>query len=244
MHRILVDGISSAAGDLVTIGGDEAHHALRVKRIREGERVELLDGRGGVASGAVAATTKRELSVRIEEVRRVPAISPRVEVWSAVPKGPRLDDMIDQLAQVGVALWRPLDTERGVVEPREAKLERIGRIAAEASKQCGRAWVMEIGGRASVAEALRAAPGVAIVMADASGSPWRPGHSAAGVVRVLIGPEGGWTESELRAAGDAGALVARFGPHVMRIETATVVAAGAVLAQAGEATARGDAGIH
>lgn len=230
MHRVLVAAIPEAVGDVATIDGDEAHHALRVKRVREGERVELLDGRGGIATGEAVKVGKREFGVRIVAIRREEPIRPRVEVWSAVPKGPRLDEMIDQLAQVGVAMWRPLETSRGVVEPRDAKLERIARIAAEASKQCGRAWMLEIGARATMAEALRPSPGAAVVMADASGSGWNAASASSLHTRLLIGPEGGWTDEEVRAGRDAGAAVARFGPHVMRIETAAVAASAAILA--------------
>jgi 16S rRNA (uracil1498-N3)-methyltransferase len=244
MHRVLVEAIPNAVGESALIAGDEAHHALRVKRIREGERVELLDGRGGVATGEVSALGKRDLSVRIMGVRRDEPTRPRVEVWSAVPKGSHLDEMIDQLAQVGVATWRPLETERGVVEPREAKLERVGRIAAEASKQCGRAWMMEIGGRATMAEALRGSPGVAVVMADGSGVSWASSAAESESVRVLVGPEGGWADEELQAARAAKVSIARFGPHVMRIETAAVVASGAILSHAAGAAAAGRGGIH
>jgi 16S rRNA (uracil1498-N3)-methyltransferase len=136
--------------------------------------------------------------------------------------------MIDGLSEAGAAQWRALETERGVAEAGAHKLERVERHALEASKQCGRAWVMETGPGATLAEALRGGAGVRGVVADASGGAYAA--RGAGTVRVLIGPEGGWTERELAAARDAGAEVARFGPHTMRIETAAVVAAAVVIA--------------
>ncbi len=228
MHRVIVEQIVWTTGEVAVITGDEAHHALRVKRTRAGENVQLMDGRGGIAEGTVTDGPKdRTLHIHLTAVRREDPARPRIEVWSAVPKGGRVDEMIDQLAQIGAAQWRPLDTTRSIVDPREAKMERLTRIAAEASKQCGRAWMMEIGGKATMAEALRTATGTRVVLADASGTPWS-GTTAAENVRLLIGPEGGWTPEELAAARVAGTTIARFGPHVMRIETAAVAACAVV----------------
>ena len=77
--------------------------------------------------------------VKVESVRRVERARPRVEVWTAVAKGGRVDEMVDQLAQVGAAEWRGLETARGVAGAKEQKIERLERIAREASKQSGRA---------------------------------------------------------------------------------------------------------
>ena len=94
MHRVMVEtGLEGAlVGSPVEIGGEEARHALRVKRVRAGERVELMDGRGTVASGVVESAVeggkKKDgmLIVRVESVRHVERIVPRVEVWTAVAK--------------------------------------------------------------------------------------------------------------------------------------------------------------
>ena len=242
MHRVLVEtGLERAlVGSPVEIGGEEARHALRVKRVRVREHVELIDGRGTVASGVVESAAeggkKKDgmLIVLVESVRKVGPTVPRVEVWTAVAKGGRADEMVDQLAQAGAAQWRALETARGVAGAREHKIERLERIAAEASKQCGRAWTMEIGGgggSATMEEAVKGGSGVRVVVCDASGEPWRVATmNNVQVVRLLVGPEGGWTEQEIAAAHAAGAVTAKFGTHVMRIETAAVVACGVVMA--------------
>jgi len=135
--------------------------------------------------------------------------------------------MIDGLSQVGAASWSMLESERSVTEPREGKMERLERTAMEASKQCGRAWRLEIGGVMKFAEAVRME---GVVVADVSGSAYE--RSGADVVRLLVGPEGGWAPEELQLARARGAAVCRFGPHVMRIETAAVVAAGIIMSAA------------
>lgn len=224
-HRIHIEqGIVAGA---VEVTGEEAHHAARVKRVEVGDRVELLDGKGSVGAARVVTIDKPgglwRVVVAVESVAKVEPPRPRVEVFSAAPKGSHLSEMIDGLSQVGAAKWSLLETERGVSEPGASKLDRLMRVATEASKQSGRAWHMEIGGGVSLENALRS-PGV--VIADVSGE-W---YSARGEsVRLLIGPEGGWTDGELERARGAGARVCRFGVNTMRIEVAAVVAAGVVM---------------
>ncbi len=220
----------------MVIAGEEAQHAARVKRCEINDLVGLLDGRGRTASGRIAAVRKDsrtkqwELDVLIDRLDEHPRARPRVEVWSAVPKGGRLDDMIDQLSQAGACGWAPLDTTRSVAEPTGHKLTRLHRIIVESAKQCGRPWLLEVGDGGSIADAMRA--GV-VIFADASGTSFEP--SAPGpapeLVRVLVGPEGGWTDEERSQARASGAILASFGPHAMRIETAAVVAAAIVLDQ-------------
>lgn len=228
LHRIYLEDQPLATGAMI-VGGDEAHHAARVKRVEVGEGVELLDGRGGVGRGAVAEIGKGdrgrwEVRVEVTEVRQTPPLSPRLEVLTAAPKGGRLEELIDGLSQVGAASWALLETQRGQVDPRPGKLERLGRTAAEASKQCGRAWHLQIGMGMNLGRVLDAGN---VVVADSSGEPYTQGGKE--TIRLLVGPEGGWTREELETARGAGARVARFGAYAMRIETAAVAAAAIVL---------------
>jgi 16S rRNA (uracil1498-N3)-methyltransferase len=227
-HRFFLAGGPPLEPGPRVIGGDEARHAARVKRVAPGEAVEILDGQGGIAAGSVVAVEKRggEWAVRVEvsAVRRVEPVSPSVVVLAPAPKGDRLAQMIEGLSQVGAAGWRPLVTERAEHEAGAGKLERACRIAEESSKQCGRAWTLRVEPPIDFAAALRLP---SLVLADAGGGPVPGG---APEVNLLIGPEGGWSDAERKAAQAAGALVAAFGPHVMRIETAAVVAAAGLIA--------------
>lgn len=232
MHRMFEEGLVAHVGDVVVIGGDEAQHAARVKRVEVGERVQVLNGAGLIADGEVAEIRKGrggwEVVVRVLSTRVVEMRKPQVEVWTGVPKGDRLEEMVDQLAQIGVAAWGPVHAARSVVEPREGKMTRVARRAVEASKQCGRAWSMRVDEGGELKAALLAETAGVTVMADASGAAYV--RTGAARIRVLVGPEGGWTEDEVRRAREAGAVVARFGEHVMRVETAAPVAAAVVLA--------------
>ena len=236
LHRLSIDRTPPGAGAALTLTGDEAWHAVAVKRVQAGDAVELLDGRGSVARATVTASDKRKggasVMLRVEAVRIELPTVPRVEVWSAVPKADRAAQMVDQLAQAGAAAWRPLIAARSVTEA-DHKAERLHRIAVEASKQCGRAWHMTIDTPRTIDDAVAWGQNnakAALLVADAEGvAPSNTPHVDYFV--VLVGPEGGFTEDELRKLRDAGAIALRLGPHVLRTETAAVAAAVALLSR-------------
>lgn len=219
-------------GSLLTVDPDESHHLARVRRAQVGDAVCAHDGRGRIAKATIERIDKGKgrwaVTLRVSEVVEQPPTSPRVEVWAAAPKGDRLPAMIEGLAQVGAALWRPLLCRRAVVEPRETKIDRLRRIAEEATKQCGRAWTLEIGEPAPLGRVFE--DGVPVLLADAEGEP--PTIVRDPAVRVLVGPEGGFAPEELAEIRFRGARSTRFGPHILRIETAAVVAAAGLLMHA------------
>lgn len=227
-HTIAIQSPQPAPGDSVLIQGDEAKHAVRVKRVRTGDRVRLLLGDGCVALTEVQEAG-RQLQLTVLDAWTEQAPTPRIEVCSATPKGPRLEKMIDMLAQVGADHWQPMHTKYGVVDPRDTKLERAQRVAHESCKQCLRAHAMTIGESIDLNDALDAPEDVSLVIADASGRPYtQPGSSDESrprCIRLLVGPEGGFTDEEVAMAAQAGAQIVNLGPHVLRIETACVLIA-------------------
>jgi len=231
-HAVYLPDARPEHGELV-VEGEEGRHAVRVKRLREGDGVEVLTGAGVRLTTRVLEATRR-LRLSVLGSQEVRPEEPAVEICSPPPKGPRLGDMIDQLSQVGATSWRPLKAAFAAERLTPARRERLERVAIEAMKQCRRAWLLEIGPELAVAEALVIGPGADLLVADASGEPYEPAPGAL-AVRVLVGPEGGWRADELETARRAGARVCRFGPHVMRLETAAVVAGAAVRARAHEA---------
>lgn len=233
MHRIFLPTLTAdlPIGSMVVVDAEEARHAIRVKRLEPGERVELFNAAGLVAGAALERIEKDRdagwiMGVRISEIRERAPLTPRIEVFASAPKGDRLDQMIDQLSQVGAASWTPLITERTVVEPRAGKLERLERIAIESAKQCGRDWAIRIGEPVELATLLRSS--ARTIVADASGrSAITP--SVADETRLLVGPEGGWTPEELKTLANSGASIVRFGECIMRVETAAVAGVSIVM---------------
>ncbi len=234
-------GSLERGGGQLTLGGDEAHHLARVKRLEVGDVAMVCDGRGSVATVSLAEITKSRdgwsVTLRATEVRREPPPSPRVVVLASSPKGDHLSEMIDGLSQVGCAAWRPLITTRTVVDPREGKLERLARTAIESLKQCGRAYLMELGERIELGEVVRSGAEnrlpPTLVVADERG---RPASELPAMESccVIVGPEGGLSPEERGALEKAGAVALRLGPHTLRTETAAVVACAAIMARSGE----------
>jgi len=233
MHLMHLPEWPDSPGSIFSIDGEEAHHALRVRRLGVGDIVRACDGNGHLMIGEIAATRRGrggswELDLRVLETRVIPRPNPAVHIVSAAPKGDRLGEMIEGLSQVGAASWRPLFSERTVVEPSDTKLERLQRIALESMKQCGRTHRLDILPPVGLSEALML-PGA--IIADSSGETWGrlPAQDNGQTLTILVGPEGGWTDAELAEALSSSVPAACFGIHTMRIETAAVVAAGIVM---------------
>lgn len=134
---------------VLDLHGPEAEHLARARRARPDEPIALHDGAGRIATGLIQrvwSAGKREgpaVSVRVDQLRELPT-GPALHVRTAVPKGGRIDEMIEQLSQVGASSWSPLRCARSVVDPRPTKLERLERLAIESMKQCGRAWCLRV----------------------------------------------------------------------------------------------------
>ncbi|MEO1009242.1 MAG: RsmE family RNA methyltransferase [Planctomycetota bacterium] len=235
MHHVLHQHELDREGETLAIEGEEARHAVRVKRLREGEPIVLLDGRGGRATGIVAGSDKNgprdswRLLVSIEHYRLIPQSSPAVHVLCPAPKGDLLESMIDQLSQVGAASWSPLETARSERPPRPGRLDRLRRVATESAKQCGRPWLLEIGEPVRFSDAL-SRPHAVLAAADGE-APGRLPHAGPdwGMedISVLVGPEGGFSDAERRNAEEQALARVALGPHVLRIGTAAVLAAAA-----------------
>jgi len=219
-------------GTHIQIEGSEAHHAARVKRLGVGSPLEIITGTGSAVQGTIARIDKPSrgewtLTIQITQTVSADPIEPQVHVYAAAPKGRHLEEMVDQLSQVGAASWTPLLSERTVVEPRAHKLDRLVRVTIEAAKQCGRAHLLSIGSPVRLEDVLAQSAQKNLLIADATGG--RCPKGCPSPCTLLIGPEGGWTAAELDLAQRAGAEVVCFGVHTMRIETAAVAACSILL---------------
>jgi 16S rRNA (uracil1498-N3)-methyltransferase len=145
----------------------------------------------------------------------------------ALPKGERQKWLVEKATELGVTCLVPLITERGVVQPAQAALERLRRTVVEASKQCGRNQLMEIGQPAPAIDLFGQAPAAGgRLIADKGGQPLSSLADLAGTALLAaIGPEGGFTPAELAAAHAAGWRAVSLGPRTVRIETAAIAIA-------------------
>jgi 16S rRNA (uracil1498-N3)-methyltransferase len=223
-------------GATVVVTGDEAHHAVVVRRTKVGEHVVLVDGTGTSATCIVTETSKSSLTATVSSVSTEPAPTPSVTVVQAIPKGERAELAVEVLTEIGtdrIVPWaaaRCVGVWRG---DRAAKsLAKWRATARESGKQSRRAWLPEVSELASTAEvvALVEQADLAVVLHESAEVPFTS-LSLDGVssIVVVVGPEGGLTDEELAALG-AGHVV-RMGEPVLRTSTAGVAAVAALLSR-------------
>jgi 16S rRNA (uracil1498-N3)-methyltransferase len=151
----------SWSGPLLGPSPAESHYLTHVLRLRAGDRVEIFDGRGRVGEGRIADATRDAVQVEVIEQHSVARPIPAVVLLQAVPKGKRMEWVLEKAVELGVAEIRPLWTEHTVVkldEPRAARrVKRWKDIMLSAARQCGTAWMPELLPPVTLPEQLRAA---------------------------------------------------------------------------------------
>jgi 16S rRNA (uracil1498-N3)-methyltransferase len=226
---------SAVPGGVVTVLGAEARHALKARRLRIGEYLQLVDGQGRRVSGCLVAADRDEaLCMEVTAVEDEPQPEPRLTVVQALAKGDRAERAVESMTEVGVDEIVPWQSARSVVRWSGAKAER-GRerwvaISREATKQSRRARMPVISPLADGHEVCaRVASADLAVILDSAGAPIRDFHPHGDVV-LIVGPEGGISEDEVRDLTAAGAVLVRLGPEILRASTAGTVALAAILA--------------
>ena len=236
-HWIMFSDLANTpSSQPITISDQEAHHAVRVKRVRINDQVGLLDAKGHTAIAAIqsieGSKSKPTLTLTISSTAFYEPQSPIIEIYAALPKGDRLDRMIDQLSQLAVTTFRPLLCDRSQRKPETIRPGKLDRIAIEATKQCHRPYKLNIDAPIHFADALKDPD---VLIADASGSPFQCNTAQSRSV-LLIGPEGGWSNEERAAFAATKAPIIRFGTTVLRIEAAAAAASAIALSQASAPT--------
>lgn len=202
----------------MVLNEEVSHHVLRVVGVPPGGRVTLFDGSGRVAPAELC---------RVEGGRAVfLAGSPRqaaeqAQRWLLLgqPKGPALDQAVRMATELGVDHIQIVHAERSIA--RSDKRTRWTRVAAAAVGQCGRSTVPDLGSPCGLAEALTRLPADMVpVLADPSAETTLDDALCSGPLALLVGPEGGWSETECVVARAAGAEGLRLGRWVLRTDTA------------------------
>jgi 16S rRNA (uracil1498-N3)-methyltransferase len=230
--------VGVGVGDEVRVEGDEAHHAVAVRRLRVGEQVVLTDGAGASARGSVAATGKRVFTVTVDSVSSAEPAEPAVVVVQAIPKGDRGELAVEVLTEIGVSRIVPWAASRCVAvwkgDRATRSLAKWRTTAREAAKQARRSWFPEVSSLASTSDvaALLADADLAVVLHEEAAVPLASVDvPTSGRVVVVVGPEGGLSHEELDAFIGAGARGIRLGPEILRTSTAGVAAVAAIMSR-------------
>jgi 16S rRNA (uracil1498-N3)-methyltransferase len=234
MRVLIAQGRGAGApwvvGQRVSLDENEIHH-LRVRRARDRESVEILDGAGLSGTGRlIRAGSQWLVELRTAEHRARP---PETVLAVAAGDRERFSWMVEKSVELGVTRIIPLETARSAAVATRLKdvhLRRLRRLALESTKQCGAAWAPAVEEPVSLGDFVQQIAGGILWLADPAGAP-APTALNHRPLTVVIGPEGGFTESERGALEAAGYHPVALGSHTLRFETAALAAA-AVASQA------------
>jgi 16S rRNA (uracil1498-N3)-methyltransferase len=229
-----------AVGSTVTLTGSEAKHAATVRRMRQGEGIQLSNGRGLRIIGVVAAVEPAAVALTVTEASVEEIPKPELVLVQALAKGDRDELAIQAATELGVSGVIPWQAERSISRwdgPKVAKgVERWQSIVAEAAKQALRAHTPSVG-QPQTTKQLAASFGngrLALVLdPTASRAITQVEIPTDGQLLVCVGPEGGISDSELSVLESAGAVRVRLGSEILRTSTAGMAAISVLQAKLG-----------
>ena len=234
-YRDDLDSEAFAVGATLDVGGDEARHALRVARLRLGERTLIGNGRGALGAGEVVSTDRDRFEVSLDEVFEHPESACEIVLVQALAKGDRDERAVEQATEFGVDAILPWQAARSVsrwdgaggAEKRAKGVAKWARIAREAAKQSVRAYIPRVGHPVTLAELCEAATteGTAVLVLHPRGSERLSEWAAREATQLhrlmlVVGPEGGLDDAELDRLQGAGARVLVLGETVLRTSSA------------------------
>jgi 16S rRNA (uracil1498-N3)-methyltransferase len=231
--------VADMSGDEIQPDPGEVHHALRVLRLKDEDQVELFDGAGGVATGRIRLIGRRNLVIRIAERRTEPRPpGPAIHLASAAPKGKRADWLAEKAAELGAASLQRVIFERSSPAAKiesDAKSDKLAAHCISAAKQSGLNFLPQLPPPATLGEILSRNKNALRLLGDLEPD----AISLAGAIEsnrpfdeivLLIGPEGGLTETERSESIASGFIPVRIARTILRTETAAVAILASVVA--------------
>ena len=226
-------------GQRAFVDGDEGFHAATVRRIRPGEKLVLSDGDGTLARCEVEETSKRGFTAQVLERWTLPRPHPSVTVAQGIPKSERSELAIELATEAGADDFVGWQADRCVArwdgERAEKGLRRWRAVARSAARQSRRGYIPSIDGpvataaHADLVAARVGSGGLVLALHESADRPLAELPVAqADSIMLIVGPEGGISDTELDRLAEAGATAVRLGPTVLRTTTAAAVALGAL----------------
>lgn len=215
---------------------DESHHALKVMRVAPPDVVTITDGSGVVARCAAARIEDDVLVAEVLDAETHRRPRPELVVYQGAAKGSKADEVVEKLAELGVAEVRVYESKRSVARWDEAKVARLNErwatVTRSAAKQSRNPFTTVAVAGLSWTQVVReiAREPLSIVLWEQATLPLRTALlDGAERIAFVVGPEGGLEPSEAEELATAGAQLVSLGPHILRTENAAVVTAAAML---------------
>jgi 16S rRNA (uracil1498-N3)-methyltransferase len=218
-------------GDRLLIEGSDAHKILNVLRLGAGDSIEIADSGARLFRASLERDGPRVLARLTERIANAPASAAAIDVAQGVPKGTKMDFIVEKLTELGVREILPVESERSIPRaPAGSKLERWRRLARSASAQSGRVSIPEVSVPVAFDELLARFASYDTVIFPWELAPERPLRevlpplvAGAASILVVVGPEGGFSHDEAERAAAAGATIVSLGEQILRTETAALV---------------------
>ncbi|MGX5914981.1 16S rRNA (uracil(1498)-N(3))-methyltransferase [Aliidiomarina sp. Khilg15.8] len=235
--------VELSSGAIVDLDEDAANHVGRVLRLGEGHELELFNGDNHSYRATIVQASKKHVQVRLEAAQWADVESPlQVHLAQGISRGDRMDFTLQKSVELGVASITPLFTERCGVklqgERLAKKLAQWQKIVISACEQSGRNRVPEVRPARSLTEYLQdtARPLTLTLEPTARHSLKSVPLDAHQPVALLVGPEGGFSATEIDLTHQADCLPVQLGPRILRTETAALTALAALQANHGDLT--------
>ena len=216
--------------NLAIVSGSDYRHIVKVLRLKPGNEIILFDEIGVEHIGKITEIGTKEIRITISESRRTETESGlNITLLQGIPKGDKMDFIVEKAAELGVKTIVPVVTERSQTR-KTKRIERWRRIALESSKQSGRMLPPDILDLISFDNAIYSYDkGYSHLIfyekcKDNIKDIIKRTGKATENIRIFIGPEGGFSESEVNAAKEKGFIPIGLGPRILRTETAGIVA--------------------
>jgi 16S rRNA (uracil1498-N3)-methyltransferase len=239
MIRLLLP-IPEPAPESLEVKGERHHYLTRVLRLTVDDALEVFDGAGRAFSAKVRSVEAERATLTLGAPLASSA-APRIAIVQGLPKGDKLELVIQKGTELGAWAFAPAITDRAVVklDPKRAadRVQRWQKIAEEAARQCGRADVPRVWPVLPLLEAVASFPHAQVLVLDEEERALRLSEAVRPdeAPRVLvIGPEGGLSRDEVQALKARGATSVTLGPRVLRTETASLAALAVLAHLAGE----------
>lgn len=248
MRRFFAGPGSVIGSETVVLGKEEAAHIAKVLRMQPGDTVVVFDGSGVDYTVRLTEITLGEVVGTILYSGRSETEPPfELTLVQGIAKGDKMDLVIQKGVEIGVSRFIPLRAARSISVPDDVKaaerVKRWNRIAMESCKQSGRSRVPSVEpvqGLSAVLASLADRPAILFFEGDRvlglrqvlAGLKERVKNT--GSLTIIIGPEGGFADHEVEAAGQAGVILAGLGPRILRTETAGMAAAAMILYELGD----------
>ncbi|MEP7211585.1 MAG: 16S rRNA (uracil(1498)-N(3))-methyltransferase [Acidobacteriota bacterium] len=212
----------------VKLDADETRHLRDVLRLKTGDAASVFDGEGGEFEGVISIIGKKESMLDIRQPVGPPAAESPIELTLAVSllKGEKFDLVTQKAVELGVAKLIPLETARADVRAGDGdkRQQRWQKIALGATKQCGRAKLMHVAKPIRFNTFAGTAESPVYFFTERDGTSL-PADLSGQKITAVIGPEGGWEDSEIEFARKCGFELVTLGGRILRAETAAIVIA-------------------